>query len=229
MAIIKTYRFIDRGLEKLKWPVAGVALLYTPFLLWATWQLALKIIFDPLSFFTFLLGVALFIALWRFQLRYSRIGTWLMRAEHEATHLLFAWITMHPFVGFSRKEKDGSYIRFMGSGNWLIQIAPYFFPTSAILLWAVALLFVPFGIFFGITRMALGFATGFHVISTYREIRRDQAELARLSWRFCWMFLPAANLFFLGCLLGFSNEGMAGIVEFIQSSYRIPFLMESVK
>ncbi len=220
MAKIKTYRFIDESIEKIKWPVAIATAVYTPFLVWASLQLAWKIILSPTSFITFSIGVALFVTVWRFYFRYSRIGTWMMRAEHEATHLLFAILTFHPFLGFSRKERAGMYIRFLGEGNWLIQISPYFFPTAAIFLWILAVIFVPLGTLFGVTQMALGFATGFHVVSTYREIRRDRAELEQLSWRFCWLFLPAANLLILGCLLGFSNSGLSGIFEFIQSSFR---------
>jgi hypothetical protein len=136
-----------------------------------------------------------------------------MRAEHEATHLVFALITCHPIVGLSRAERQGTYVRFLGSGNWLIQIAPYFFPTAAVFLWCIALL-IPFGYFLPWTSVALGLATGFHVVSTIREIRRDQAELRTLSWKFCWMFLPAANLLMLGMLIAFSHNGFEGLSVF---------------
>lgn len=166
----------------------------------------------------FLGGVILFVTCWRVYFRFQKVGLWLMKAEHELTHLIFAALTGHPIVGVTRELNRGSHVQFVGSGNWLITIAPYFFPTAAIVFWFIAVL-VPFGTVFYLTNFALGFATGFHVVSTIREIRRDQAELVELSWRFCWYFLPSANLLILGLLLSFSQTGLTGMAQFVSDSF----------
>ncbi|MDZ4850695.1 MAG: hypothetical protein SGI77_15520 [Pirellulaceae bacterium] len=186
-----------------------------PSLVWATYCLASRVLIMPRSTIAFCGGVFVFVLVWRFILRFHWMGPWLMRAEHEATHLLFALLTFHPIVGLSREEKRGSHVRFLGSGNWIIQIAPYFFPTAAVILWLFAI-FLPLSFFFlPWTSIALGIATGFHVVSTIREIRRDQKELIALSWKFCWMFLPSANILMLGFLIAFSKDGFSGLGEFI--------------
>jgi len=208
------YRSVDRWVQRLQWPVAILAVIWMPCLVWAILLLGSRVFLSPFSTLAFGGGIVLFVFAWRTILRFRTIGPWLMRAEHEATHLLFALMTLHPIVGLSREERQGSYVRFLGSGNWLIQIAPYFFPTAAVFLWLFALM-IPFGYFLPWTSIALGIATGFHVVSTIREIRRDHAELQALSWKFCWMFLPTANLLMLGLLVAFSHNGFEGLSEFV--------------
>ena len=237
------HRRIDLWLERLKWPVAFAAVLWTPLLCWAWVLLSNRVIAQPFTSLWFGTGFVLFFIVWKLFLKYRRIWRWLMRAEHEATHLLFAALTGHPIIGWRASDRPQSSddlvnkpgndlgnnsrgskktrnppVHFVGEGNWLIQIAPYFFPTSAGILWLAAL-FIPLG-FLGWTTIALGFATGFHVTSTILEIRADREELAQLGWRFCWMFLPAANLFLLGALLSFSQEGFSGIFHFMGDSWR---------
>ncbi len=202
-------------MQRLQWPVAILSVIWLPCLVWAVLLLGRRILLSPFTTLAYCGGIALFVFAWRFLLRFRSIGPWLMRAEHEATHLLFALITLHPIVGLSREERQGSFVRFLGGGNWLIQIAPYFFPTAAVFLWFFALM-IPFGYFLPWTSIALGIATGFHVVSTVREIRRDQAELMALSWKFCWMFLPTANLLMLGLLVAFSYNGFEGLSQFVR-------------
>ncbi len=246
------YRRIDWWIERLKWPVAVASVLWTPFLIWAWVLLGYRVFDQPFASLWFAAGVLLFFALWKSILRYRSVWRWLVRAEHEATHLLFAALTGHPILSWKSEHGQGpsnpdrntqnrtethepngkvasesqarsvpkhlrdTSIEIPSSSNWLIQIAPYFFPTAAGILW-VAAIFIPLG-FLGWTTIALGLATGFHVTSTIIEIRTDRDELQQLGWRFCWMFLPAANLLVLGCLLSFSQEGFTGIVHFLSDS-----------
>jgi hypothetical protein len=211
------YRLVDIWIERLKWPTAALAIAWLPFIVWACLRLSIQVLSAPLGTIAFGAGLALFIAGWKLYLRFQSIGLWLMRAEHEATHLLFAMVTFHPVVGLSRESRNGSHVRFLGSGNWLIQISPYFFPTAAVVLWVFAAL-IPFSSFFFLKSIVLGFATGFHVVSTIREIKRDQDELRSLSWKFCWLFLPAANLVLLGAMLAYSQDGWSGFYRFFSDT-----------
>jgi hypothetical protein len=208
------YRTFDFWLQRLQWPIAIIAAVWLPIIAWACLRLAKTVWQAPFHTLLFLSGIGVFILGWRWIFRFQQVGLWLMRAEHEATHLLFAVLTGHPIVGWSRQSRQGSYIRFLGHGNWLIQIAPYFFPTAAVVLWLVALL-IPFGSLLGLTSLALGFATGFHVVSTWREIYRDRDELLALSSRFCWLFLPSANLLMLGGLIAYSQDGFRRLATFL--------------
>jgi hypothetical protein len=223
------YRRVDWWIERLKWPVAVVAVLWTPLLIWAWVLLGYRVVDQPFATLWFAAGVLLFFVSWKSILRYRSLWRWLMRAEHEATHLLFAALTGHPVLSWKPENDTSSNDPDSNDpkrntptpsvpkpGNWLIQIAPYFFPTAAGILW-IAAIFIPLG-FLGWTTIALGLATGFHVTSTIIEIRADRDELQQLGWRFCWMFLPAANLMVIGCLLSFSQEGFTGIFHFLSDS-----------
>jgi hypothetical protein len=129
--------------------------------------------------------------------------------EHELTHAIFAWATGHRIVGFRASLGRGGEVRFMGRGNWLITLAPYFFPTAALGLLFIAYLMpasiLPWPGFF------LGMALGFHVVSTYRETHRDQSDLKLVGARFCWMFLPTANLAVLGLLVAWAHGGSTDV------------------
>ena len=50
----------------------------------------------------------------------------------------------------------------------------------------------------------------YHLISTRREVHRDQTDLRLLGPAFCWMFLPAANMAVIGLLVSFAHLGGDG-------------------
>jgi hypothetical protein len=206
---------IDRVIETCKWPAAFAAVVATPFLLWATFRLVRSIftLETPWNSSTFALGIVLFVFLWRSYLGQTKLGQWLVHLEHELTHTLFAAATLHPIVDFRATVQEGSQVQFRGQGNWLITVAPYFFPTAAIVLW-IPSLFVPLsGLIW--TNLALGMAAGYHIVSSIKETHSQQDDLRQLGWRFCWMFLPAANLLGLGMLVAFSQNGLTGIGRFV--------------
>lgn len=200
---------IDRFIGYFKWPAAWCAALVTPFLLWALLRLLVRSLSDPIPLIPFALGVAAFLLLWRRWLGDSRLGRLLITLEHESTHALFAMLTLHRIVGFRASIGRGGEVRFIGKGNWLITVAPYFFPTAALLLFLVAF-FLPFP---GLPWQSflLGVALGYHIVSTKRETHRDQSDIKQLGKTFCWMFLPAANLLAVGLLISFSHAGSEGM------------------
>ncbi len=213
---------VDRWLDWLKWPVATVAVLATPSLLWSSWKILLSVPEHPWNAGTFLFGLIAFVFMWRSYLHGTRIGKWIIRAEHEFTHLIFAVLTGHRILSFRTKEKEAQ-VRFRGKGNWLITSAPYFFPTSALVLFLLSLLMpirlLPW------TNVFLGIATGFHVVSGYHETHRDQDDLKQLRWPFCWCFLPAANLFFLSLLLAVALMGWSGLIELFTHGLELPKML----
>lgn len=202
-------RRIDRLISFLKWPAAYLALLATPLLAWALLKLTVRAIASPWTLIPFALGTAAFIFLWRRWIGKSRLGRFAITLEHEATHALFALLTLHRIVGFRASVGRGGEVRFTGQGNWLIAVAPYFFPTAALLLFLLAF-FLPFP---GLpwSSFLLGVALGYHIVSTYRETHRDQTDIQQLGRTFCWLFLPAANLAVVGLLVSFAHAGSAGM------------------
>lgn len=200
---------VDRLIETMKWPAALAALCVTPLLMWALLRLLLRTVMSPLALVPFALGAAAFIILWRRWLGKSRTGRFLITLEHESTHAMFALLTLHRIVGFRASVGRGGEVRFVGKGNWLITVAPYFFPTAALILFLVAYL-LPFQ---GLPwrSLLLGVALGYHVVSTIRETNRDQSDIKLLGTTFCWMFLPAANLAVIGLLISFSHDNTDGL------------------
>ena len=56
-------------------------------------------------------------------------GSFFAIMEHELTHMLFAVLTFHKPRGLDVNQDVGGSFSFEGKGNWLIALAPYFFPT----------------------------------------------------------------------------------------------------
>lgn len=205
---------IDGVMGWLKWPVAVLSLLSLPLWVWSFALLCWEILQAPYRIVPFALGVAAFVMLWKSWFEKRALGNWAIQFEHEVTHLLFAWLTMHRVVGFRASLAKGSHVKIMGKGNWLITSAPYFFPTLAIILWVISwLLPIPF---LPWASLVLGFAFGYHIISTWRETHVDQEDLKLLSWNFCWLFLPTANLIMLSCMLAYSFGGAEEVLQFFQ-------------
>ena len=128
----------------------------------------------------FAFGGVLFVVLWRRWLRLSRIGRFLITVEHESTHALFALLTGHRILSFHASMGKGGQVRFEGGGNWLIVVAPYFFPTAALLTFVLAYL-LPLQWLLPWSRLLLGAALAYHVVSTYRETHKDQTDIQQLG------------------------------------------------
>lgn len=192
-------RFFDTVLAWLKWPVAIAALIFLPGLAYALLVVLRHIAEHPGRCLPFLAGAGgyalLFVGLAR-----RRIGFWTI-VEHELTHALFAWATFHRVVGFSAM-RGGGHVRYLGRGNWLIAIAPYFFPTFTLLVIA-ALSWLPRQ-HLTVGAVVLGVAVAHHVLSTWSETHRHQSDLREVGWLWSWLFLPSVNAFVLGIVLSFA-------------------------
>jgi len=193
-------RIFDRLLGILKWPIAIVALILVPGLVYALFLVIRGIAAAPGTCVPFLLGAATYSILW-LGLGSRRIGFW-TTLEHELTHALFAWATFHPVVGFGASLRGGGHIRYVGRGNWLIAIAPYFFPTLTLLVIVVLSWLPPRHLAIG--AFVLGCAVAHHVFSTWSETHRHQSDLREVGWLFSWLFLPSVNAFVLGIILAYA-------------------------
>ena len=205
--------WIDIIINSLKWPTAWLSAFLTIPLLWSCIAMLPRIAVNPLPLLPFVGGTAAFILLWRRWLQQSRFGRFLITLEHEATHAAFALLTLHRIVGFRASIGRGGEVRFVGKGNWLITVAPYFFPTVALLLFLIAF-FLPFPSL-PWSSFLLGVALGYHVVSTYKETNKDQTDIKQLGLIFCWMFLPAANIAVVALLVSFAHDGSDGLSTWV--------------
>lgn len=145
-------------------------------------------------------------------------GSFLSIFEHEATHMLFAVLTFHSPRNIEINQGGGGSFSFRGRGNWLIALAPYFFPTFAVLVMAASLLYAWTGEPLPNQYWAVfGVMTGYHIASTLLEIHPKQTDFKVAGYVFSLLFLPGANLISYGILLSFACYGPVGIGRFIRS------------
>jgi hypothetical protein len=193
-------RFFDRLLGLLKWPIAIVALVLAPGLIYALFVVIRGVARAPDACAPFLVGAALYALFW-FAAGSRRLGFW-ATLEHELTHALFAWATFHRVVGFRATMRGGGHVRYLGRGNWLIAIAPYFCPTLSLI--AIAILTWMPGRHLVLGGALLGMTVAYHVLSTWSETHRHQTDLREVGWLFCTPFLISANAFVLGLLISYA-------------------------
>lgn len=149
----------------------------------------------PKQFYTFTIGFIAFIVFWSiFKKALQVVCTF----EHEITHLLFGLLFFKTPKGFKVTMREGGHVKLTGS-NFLIYLAPYFFPTVSYLLLPFAFIiptdYLP--IYYGI----LGASLAFHLVSTWAELHLKQTDLQKSGILFSLVFLPVANLIFYGALI----------------------------
>lgn len=211
-------------LALLKWPTAVAVAILTPAGAFAFWRL-LEEAWERETWTTsFGIGFLSASAAWLVFGRLRIVRFW-CTLEHELTHALFAWLTFVPVIEL--RSSDGSvlgagqtegHVRLQG-GNWLIDIAPYFFPTaSAALLLATWLLAAQPT---QLARGLLGAATAYSMVSTWQETHWNQIDLRRVSHLFSWLFLPGANLLGYGMLLANELGGPTRALRFPLESFDV--------
>lgn len=205
-------QLFDRTLAVLKWPLGVASLLTLPLIATAYGTLPALAWDHPVRSLFLLLGVATYALFARWHQRFPLLGSFGATLEHEVTHALFAWATFHRVEGLRATWFRGGSIRYSGPGNWLITVAPYFFPTSCLAA-AVLGLLTP-SLFQPLASWLMGVAAAFHVVTTVRETHRAQPDLKSAGWSFCLLFLPGANLLALGLTLAYALAGLSGMASF---------------
>jgi len=188
-------------LTAIKWPVALLSLFSLPFTTLATVDLCLTYMLSTLWLTS---GILCYFAVWFFAIRQWKYQ-WLSTLEHELTHCLFAVLSGNRVTGLNVTLKEGGHMTFIGSENWLIDTSPYFFPTVTVILillmpWLPAL-HSPSGQFF------IGVTLSYHLTSTWTETHSGQTDIQKAGVLFCWLFLPGANVAFLGLVLSTAIGG----------------------
>ncbi|MBQ9738161.1 MAG: M50 family metallopeptidase [Alphaproteobacteria bacterium] len=143
-------------------------------------------------------------------------GSFLAIMEHELTHMLFAILTGHKPVDLEVNQNKGGYLSFQGEGNWLIALAPYFFPTFAFVVMLASLVYM------GLDKplpdlywAVFGVMCGYHLASTILEIHPKQTDFKAAGYIFTMAFLPGINLIVYGVLLSYACAGWSGIPSFL--------------
>ena len=208
---------LDTLFDVFKWPIGVCALLLLPSALVAMGKLLFGIAAAPKTIIAFAIGATGYWILWRFLLRRREVGSYFSTLEHELTHALFALLTLHPVTAIRASWRGDGVMQYLGKGNWLISIAPYYFPTLSFALIALFWL-LPGGWRVGAS-VLLGVTLSYHVTSTWRETHADQPDLQKVRYAFAMIFLPTANLLCLGLVIAFAHDGGKGMATFLKAGW----------
>ncbi len=213
---------MNKIIELLKWPIALLMVaLFMPAL--STDVILMKELMNNTLLIHFLLPFFATIIFVLFAPGFSQ--TFIAIAEHELTHALFAVATFHKPAGFFVDENSGGYFTFKGKGNWLIAIAPYFFPTFLGVIIALTPIYKAyFGVLPDFYIMLLGIFMGLHFITTAFSIHPKQTDFKVAGYVFTVLFLPTINLITYGLLFAYVALGFKGF-----SVYFTVLIQESVK
>lgn len=201
---------IDRFIELLKWPVAIYMLVSLPAYIQSLYYFK----------FTSIPYVALFAGFFLFFISRSMMDSSVKAnmeiVAHEMTHAFFALLTLHKVTGIRVEGDAGGNMSFEGEGNWLIVIAPYFFPLFGFFYMIAVSVYTHFAPSNLIINGVMGFFIGYHLDTVGSQIHEKQTDLPKVSYKFCAMFLPGANLWAIGSMLAFNTQGWSGVLRYRQ-------------
>lgn len=200
---------IDTFLLWIKWPVAIMLCLFLipafrTFLGFCSQYL------DSYYIFHFIIPMAAFCIL--FFAAANLQNSFLAIAEHELTHALFALLTLHKVVGMEVEQDRGGHVQLSGKGNWLIVLAPYFFPTFAVMILLVGVVYSSFGQPWpSFLLPSFGLMVGYHICTVITQIHPKQTDFKEAGHLFSLMFLPGANVVLIGLLFAIAFKQWDGI------------------
>ena len=206
-------------LRIVKWPTALIAVVALPFSV-------THLIHSPLARLSFgqyqwfCMGAVSYFLLWLVIFRRRFMGAYLSTFEHELTHAIFAWLTLHQVTGLTVTWRHGGVCTFKGSGggNWLIYIGPYWFPTIVIpALCALLLLETSHP---EEMQTLVGICVAYQHTSTWRETHLSQPDLKETGLFFAISFLPTANLMTYGSIALFTLCGPKSSWEYLRSVWQ---------
>lgn len=206
---------LDAFIELLKWPVAIFLLLIMWPALKADMFILSKTFSETKMLLEFFLPLGAVTIL--FVVIPSLSGSFFAIMEHELTHMLFAVLTFHKPQGIEVDQDYGGSFSFVGKGNWLIAIAPYFFPTFLALIMVLTPVYLSFEKTLPNFYLSLlGIFTGYNLATTLLSIHAKQTDFQVVGFPFAICFIPGATLLKYGFLLCFAIKGWEGFPLYIK-------------
>lgn len=198
-------QLLDKFIDCFKWPVAIYMFLSLPALI----QSADYFNFINLKFIVLFIGLVCFIFVKISMDPSMRLNIQVL--AHELSHSIFALLTFHKIKHLHINADDtGGEMGFTGRGNFLIIIAPYFFPFFA-LIYMIVMSFLPEHYMYN---GLLGFFLGYHLDTVLSQIHPKQTDLPKVGYLFCILFLPGINLFVIGLILAFNSRGWGAFIDY---------------
>ncbi len=196
---------LNKIIELLKWPVALYMLLTLPAFVQSFYYFKIS----NLANLSMIGGFLGFFIIRGFMDQDSK--NMMEIAAHEMTHAFFALLTLHKVKSLRvNPDNDGGAMSFEGPVNWLIIIAPYFFPLFGMCVMFGISIYTHYFPSNFILNLIMGFFIGYHIDAVSSQIHDKQTDLPKVSYKFCWMFLPGANLWAIGSMAAFNSRGWDG-------------------
>ncbi len=205
------HKITDYVVNLLKWPAALYLLFSVPSLIF---------VYRYFDFYTFkfLMVGAGFVFFWGtiFLSGYTTRNA-IQVISHELTHTFFAYLTLHN-AGRIRLNPDGSggSMQLNGHGNWLISLAPYFFPLFAFFY----MLLMPYLLRVSdnnwLVYAILGYFLAYHWLVVLTQVHPRQTDLSQVGFVFSGIVIVGANLFSNGILLAFASKSWDGVFTFLR-------------
>ncbi len=120
---------------------------------------------------------------------------WVYVLGHEFTHVLWTWLFGGRVKKFKASSKGGHVI--VTKNNFLISLAPYFFPVYAALVVAVFIIghliwnWAPYVVWF---HLLLGAAYAFHVTLTWHILKTEQSDITQHGYLFSLVIIFLGNI-----------------------------------
>jgi hypothetical protein len=131
---------------------------------------------------------------------------------HELTHALWTWLFGGKVKKFKASSSGGHVV--VTKNNFLITLAPYFFPVYAVLVIVAFLIghliwnWMPYLVWF---HLSLGAAYAFHLTLTWHILKTEQSDITQHGYIFSAVIILIGNIIVLMLgvpLLGSSRVGI---------------------
>ncbi|HEX3800137.1 MAG TPA: hypothetical protein VH413_15695 [Verrucomicrobiae bacterium] len=120
---------------------------------------------------------------------------WIYVVGHEFTHVLWTWLFGGKVKKFKASAKGGHVV--VTKTNFLIALAPYFFPVYAAIVVAVFIIghliwnWLPYLVWF---HLLLGAAYAFHVTLTWHILKTEQSDITQHGYLFSFVIIFLGNV-----------------------------------
>lgn len=176
----------------------------------------LVLVFQNWYFFDFFI-YGMLVYFLTFALLLRRRFTFWSTFEHEFTHILFALVMFKPVHAMMVVDGMGGETFIGKKPNFLILLAPYFFPTFPLM----ALLLKPVikPVYFKYYLLVVGFLMGYHFISSFKESKLYQPDIQSAGIFFSIVFITLMHSIFISGIILILLDGWTSFWLFMQDGF----------
>ena len=138
---------------------------------------------------------------------------------HETTHLVFALLCLRWPEGLTATRAGGGVFTYRGKKNFLISLAPYFFPVFTAFL--IAISFVIKGQFLAIAKYLVVISYAWHLISFARQFKLSQNDISETGKLFSCIFVLGMNVLITLLVIYYLIDDLEGYCRLLEFTIRM--------